>query len=68
MSDDQAVNVPYVNTPATANSAIPASRQAPFSQTTHPSTNAHGPAAPEARHPGDLPVNDNTTDTAEPRR
>ena len=64
---DESIPVAYPNTPATTEGAIPASRQAPFTQTTHPSTNAHGPAAPEARHPGDLQENDSSTDTEEPR-
>ena len=55
---DESIPVPYPNTPATTTGAVPAERQAPFSQTTHPSTNAHGPAAPEAHHPGDLPEGD----------
>ena len=63
---DESIPVAYPNTPATTEGAIPASRQAPFTQTTHPSTNAHGPAAPEARHPGDLPPDGDTTDTDNP--
>ena len=49
---DQSVPVQYPNTTATTDGAIPASRQPPNVQETHPSTTATG-STPEVRHPDD---------------
>ncbi len=49
---DQTVPTLYPNTQATTDGAIPASRQPPHTQETHPTTGSHDPV-PEVRHAGD---------------
>lgn len=49
---DQGVPVQYPNTTATTDVAIPASRQPPNIQETHPTTGAHDPV-PQVRHAED---------------
>jgi hypothetical protein len=49
---DQTVPVMYPNTSATTEGAIPADRQPPNFQQTHPTKGAHDPA-PEVRHAED---------------
>jgi hypothetical protein len=49
---DQTVPVQYPNTAGTTDGAIPADRQPPNVQETHPSTTATG-SAPEVRHADD---------------
>lgn len=49
---DESVPVPYPNTTATTIAPLTPDHQPPHTQTTHPSTTAHG-EAPAVRHASD---------------